>query len=252
MSRFGDRTPSQPWTANQQARLARLWKEGVPTKDISAQLERSTDAVLKQAQRLGLEKRPIIKSVPLSVSPGARLPWTPERDVTAVRMWNEGASAIEIANALGGVTRNAVIGRMHRLGATHGKKAKEAQPAPAPKEKKNAPPSRGYAVGDVITVAADLPIPGPLRVIAVFPEPEPDLGSAAPEIEIALPTATRVTLFDLEPDSCRFPISGVGADTLFCGKMQRRGSSYCPECHALAWLKPSSNFQRAKWKGFPI
>ena len=42
--------------------------------------------------------------------------WTPERLATLTTMWNEGASASRIARSLGGVTRNAVIGKVHRLG----------------------------------------------------------------------------------------------------------------------------------------
>lgn len=42
--------------------------------------------------------------------------WTPERLATLTTMWNEGASASRIAKTLGGVTRNAVIGKIHRLG----------------------------------------------------------------------------------------------------------------------------------------
>ncbi|WP_165191654.1 GcrA family cell cycle regulator [Caulobacter soli] len=44
--------------------------------------------------------------------------WSAERIVALRRLWLEGASASEIARALGGVTRNAVIGKIHRLGLT--------------------------------------------------------------------------------------------------------------------------------------
>lgn len=42
--------------------------------------------------------------------------WTPEREAELRRMWGEGKSAADIARALGGVTRNAIIGRIHRMG----------------------------------------------------------------------------------------------------------------------------------------
>ena len=45
--------------------------------------------------------------------------WTDERVETLKRMWNEGQSASQIAKELGGVTRNAVIGKVHRLGLSH-------------------------------------------------------------------------------------------------------------------------------------
>src|SRR4028118_2052185 len=45
--------------------------------------------------------------------------WTDERVETLRRMWAEGASASQIAKELGGVTRNAVIGKVHRLGLSN-------------------------------------------------------------------------------------------------------------------------------------
>ena len=42
--------------------------------------------------------------------------WTDERVETLKKMWSEGQSASQIAKELGGVTRNAVIGKVHRLG----------------------------------------------------------------------------------------------------------------------------------------
>ncbi|NTT86012.1 GcrA family cell cycle regulator, partial [Tabrizicola fusiformis] len=65
--------------------------------------------------------------------------WTDERVETLKRMWAEGQSASQIAKELGGVTRNAVIGKVHRLGlsnragdgATHGEEAEAPVAAPA-------------------------------------------------------------------------------------------------------------------------
>ncbi|HUF57180.1 MAG TPA: GcrA family cell cycle regulator, partial [Thermohalobaculum sp.] len=57
--------------------------------------------------------------------------WTDERVETLKEMWNEGMSASQIAKALGGVTRNAVIGKVHRLGLSNrGASAGAAPPAP--------------------------------------------------------------------------------------------------------------------------
>ncbi|MCP1167984.1 GcrA cell cycle regulator, partial [Limimaricola sp. ASW11-118] len=56
--------------------------------------------------------------------------WTDERVETLKRMWNEGQSASQIAKELGGVTRNAVIGKVHRLGLSN-RTGVAPQPAPA-------------------------------------------------------------------------------------------------------------------------
>ncbi len=80
--------------------------------------------------------------------------WTDERIATLKKMWEGGATASQIADELGGVSRNAVIGKAHRLGlksrpspvkANEPKKAekKAAAPAPAPRKPAPRPAGRG-------------------------------------------------------------------------------------------------------------
>ncbi|MHA6347376.1 GcrA family cell cycle regulator, partial [Roseivivax sp. CAU 1761] len=60
--------------------------------------------------------------------------WTDERVELLKKMWNEGQSASQIAKELGGVTRNAVIGKVHRLGLSNrsgGGAEAEAEPVAA-------------------------------------------------------------------------------------------------------------------------
>jgi len=68
--------------------------------------------------------------------------WTEERVETLKRMWGEGQSASQIAKELGGVTRNAVIGKVHRLGLSNraGGGSQAASKTPA-KEKPAAKPA---------------------------------------------------------------------------------------------------------------
>ena len=70
--------------------------------------------------------------------------WTEERIATLTKMWEGGATASQIADELGGVSRNAVIGKAHRLGlksrpspvkANEGKDAGKKEPASAPAAK---------------------------------------------------------------------------------------------------------------------
>ena len=83
--------------------------------------------------------------------------WTDERIATLTKMWESGATASQIADELGGVSRNAVIGKAHRLGLkarpspvkaneakdTKKKEAAPRAPAPsAPRERPVAPPVR--------------------------------------------------------------------------------------------------------------
>jgi GcrA cell cycle regulator len=79
--------------------------------------------------------------------------WTDERIATLTKMWEGGATASQIADELGGVSRNAVIGKAHRLGLKARPspvKANEPKPAPRPKEVEakappKAPPARSGA-----------------------------------------------------------------------------------------------------------
>src|SRR5687768_5337529 len=65
--------------------------------------------------------------------------WTDERIATLTKMWEGGATASQIADELGGVSRNAVIGKAHRLGL-------KARPSPVKaNEPKLAPPPRKEA-----------------------------------------------------------------------------------------------------------
>ena len=65
--------------------------------------------------------------------------WTDERVETLKRMWAEGQSASQIAKELGGVTRNAVIGKVHRLGLSNRNDDTPEATAPAPEVKPAAP-----------------------------------------------------------------------------------------------------------------
>ena len=107
--------------------------------------------------------------------------WTEERTATLKRMWESGATATEIAKELGEVSRNAVIGKAHRLGlksrpspvktAEKKKAAPKPKPAPKPKAAKPAP------------TPAPAPSPAPVEKAAVKPAasaPAPSQGPAAP------------------------------------------------------------------------
>ena len=58
--------------------------------------------------------------------------WTDERVETLKKMWGEGQSASQIAKELGSVTRNAVIGKVHRLGLSNRVGTGPVVPVPVP------------------------------------------------------------------------------------------------------------------------
>ncbi|KPP83588.1 GcrA family cell cycle regulator [Erythrobacter sp. HL-111] len=102
--------------------------------------------------------------------------WTDERIATLRKMWESGATASQIAEELGGVSRNAVIGKAHRLGlksrpspvkANDKKKPAPKKPAakPAPAKKQDAAPARPQARAETAAPAA----PEPARESASAP-----------------------------------------------------------------------------------
>jgi GcrA cell cycle regulator len=99
--------------------------------------------------------------------------WTDERVETLKRMWAEGQSASQIAKELGGVTRNAVIGKVHRLGlsnragegASMADEAEAAAPA-APKPEVAAKPAEPAAPKPAPKPAAERPAPAAAPVVA--------------------------------------------------------------------------------------
>jgi GcrA cell cycle regulator len=94
--------------------------------------------------------------------------WTDERIERLKKMWGDGATASQIADELGGVSRNAVIGKAHRLGL-------DARPSPVkPGDEKEKKP--------VVAAAAAQPKPAP-RIEAVAPRP------SAPASERAQPAS---------------------------------------------------------------
>lgn len=103
--------------------------------------------------------------------------WTDERIEKLTKMWEGGATASQIADELGGVSRNAVIGKAHRLGLkarpSPVKPNEKVEVAPAPKAPKPAPSETPRAAQP----AAARPTPAPRPVPA---PPQPPAASAAP------------------------------------------------------------------------
>ena len=85
----------------------------------------------------------------------SEMSWTDERVETLKSMWSDGKSASQIAKELGGVTRNAVIGKVHRLGLSnrvggeHPDGRRRGAPSPSPdgraSRRRGAPPQPAAA-----------------------------------------------------------------------------------------------------------
>ncbi|MFT7027103.1 MAG: GcrA cell cycle regulator [Paracoccaceae bacterium] len=114
--------------------------------------------------------------------------WTDERVEALKGMWNEGKSASQIAKALGGVTRNAVIGKVHRLGLSNRTGARGAVKDGVASEAEDAVDA--VAAAPEAEAEADLapePAPAP-RAAPAAAQPAPAAPRAAPAAAAPAPT----------------------------------------------------------------
>jgi GcrA cell cycle regulator len=152
--------------------------------------------------------------------------WNDERVELLKKLWSEGLSASQIAGRIGSVTRNAVIGKVHRLGlsgraTTTRMKSHRPRTRPVPAKRPPAKP-RFTNVGNTA-----------LR--ALYQDAEPYV---APVEELVIPMAERRSIQSLEECSCRWPIGDPQeADFHFCGKTKVAGLPYC-EFHARRAFQP--------------
>ena len=186
--------------------------------------------------------------------------WTDERVETLKRMWGEGQSASAIAKELGGVTRNAVIGKVHRLGLSNRTEEAEAAPAPAAEpekkaEKKPAPkpepaPEPVAAKAEAVeeepsTQPAYTPQPRRQIVPAGQPlPPQPSANEISPEALASVreveKKARRLTLMELTERTCKWPIGDPATEKFwFCGLPSQPGKPYC-EAHVGVAFQPMS------------
>jgi GcrA cell cycle regulator len=146
--------------------------------------------------------------------------WTDERVAVLKKLWAEGLSASVIAAELGGVTRNGVIGKIHRLGLAG--RVKNPSAASSRLHTRQAPPPRMLSRFTMLS--------GAMMSVQFSPAPAITPASeSAPLEEISdLSFADRKTLFELTPRSCRWPVGNpCEADFFFCGSETAEGESYC-------------------------
>jgi GcrA cell cycle regulator len=159
--------------------------------------------------------------------------WTDERVELLKRLWSEGLSASQIAGRLGSVTRNAVIGKVHRLGLsgrattsrmkTHRPRTRMAN-AKRPVKPRFA--QNGNPAVRALYMATEAYVP--------------------PAEEIEIPLAERKTIQTLTDCSCRWPIGDPQlADFHFCGRNKVPLLPYC-EVHARRAFQPVAPRRRER------
>ncbi len=176
--------------------------------------------------------------------------WTDERVELLKKMWTEGQSASQIAKELGGVTRNAVIGKVHRLGLSNRagatastapeKKPTKAESAP----KVEAKPTPKKATEDRVVEVAVTPRKPIVPAGQPLP-PQPSANEISPEalatVREVEKTAKRIGLMELTERTCKWPIGDPATDDFwFCGLAVQQGKPYC-EAHVGVAFQPMSN-----------
>ena len=139
--------------------------------------------------------------------------WTEQEVETAKSMWNAGESASAIAAVLKGKSRNAVIGKLNRLGDLGGVQARAKPKAPR---------------------RAVAPKPAPKRpVVKRDPVRDDELVPPAPSMQ------GKVTLGTVGHHQCRFPMGDprLGQDMPMCGQRTDEGRSYCEAHHRVTSRK---------------
>lgn len=150
--------------------------------------------------------------------------WSEERTATLKKLWLEGLSASQVARQLGGVSRSAVIGKVHRLGIT----VREV-------------PSRQRMT--TVRAPSRIQVRRPTRETAAAPHVAPRLERTEEDL---LPTSG---ILELGAHSCRWPIGNPeGDDFGFCGrpKLTARGS-YCEQHTAGAFRRLSNSRAVEAW-----
>ncbi|MFK7840448.1 MAG: GcrA family cell cycle regulator [Bdellovibrionales bacterium] len=149
--------------------------------------------------------------------------WTDDRVATLKKLWGEGKTAAEIAKELGGVTRNAVIGKAHRLKLSNRvspiqQSKKVAAPKPQNQNKKPAEPGQ------------------PRKKIKEYVDDGRE----------------RIPLSDLKPGQCRWPMGDPrDKDFGFCGCKALPNLPYCLE-HAQVAYQPATRNRILKEQGTVI
>ncbi len=166
--------------------------------------------------------------------------WTDERVEMLKKLWADGLSASQVAKQLGGVTRNAVIGKVHRLGLSG-----------------RATPSRPARPRPQTTARAMAPLrgrPDPLvaerRAEELRSEAHVERAEIA-RVEAEIDPSQRATVLTLTEHTCKWPIGDPGRPGFhFCGRGADSGAPYCAEHARLAYqpVQPRRNRERDRMR----
>ncbi len=162
--------------------------------------------------------------------------WNDERVDALKKLWSDGLSASQIAGRLGGVTRNAVIGKVHRLGLA-GRATTSRMKSHRPRVRTAQAVKRGLMRARPNGIANS-----PLKSLYLA-DTEPYV---PPAEELVIPLHERKYIQTLTESCCRWPIGDPQQPEFhFCGKKKIPGLPYC-EVHARRAFQPPQARRRER------
>ena len=176
--------------------------------------------------------------------------WTNERVEILTKMWAEGNSASQIAKELGGVTRNAVIGKVHRLGLSN--RATTSTSNKSESKTKSSPKSSSKAQQKARKIDAAEPKPNNVTSLRrqIIPAgqplpPQPSANEISPEalarVSEIEKQAKKLSLLELTERTCKWPVGDPATEEFwFCGLATQSGKPYC-EAHVGVAFQPMNS-----------
>ena len=183
--------------------------------------------------------------------------WTDDRVEILKKLWVEGQSASQIAKELGGVTRNAVIGKVHRLGlsnrATSSSSSKSETKSKTSVKSMSDPKRVSNKTSTSKVTSANSPSEPRSNVTSlrrqIIPAgqplpPQPSANEISPEalarVSEIEKKAKKISLLELTERTCKWPVGDPATEEFwFCGLPSQAGKPYC-EAHVGVAFQPMS------------
>ena len=168
--------------------------------------------------------------------------WTDERVEQLKQHWIDGKSASQIASLLGnGLTRNAVIGKVHRLGMAGRAKSPNSGGS---RPRQAAPSSAAHRIATPRAARAAPRIMRGATALAIAPQAHSEVEPQAFE-SVVVPMSLRVTIVELKEAMCRWPLGDpTSPDFRYCGSPAMTGP-YCAHHGGLAY-QPAQERRRER------
>jgi GcrA cell cycle regulator len=158
--------------------------------------------------------------------------WSDDRVEQLKKLWESGLSASQIAAELGNVTRNAVIGKVHRLGLSG--RAKSPSSSAIPRQRKARPVQPMMRISRPVSR-------GNTALAQAF---DMDVEADPISHDNVVPMSQRKTLLELSEATCHWPVGDPSStEFYFCGGKALGGLPYCAHHSRIAY-QPASDRRR--------